>query len=358
MEIESRSVAEIYAGQDHVKTIKNGENDDFKGFATKPINNAFSWGIYGNFQLVIRNVDGYVNGTHLIKEAILFENSERQKIGESPIGRHTINEWCRNISTISLMNVLKQNVRNITMKLIDRVKGKTHSGEEMTLGTYIHPRLVNSLATWVSPSYALLVGDLMNQYHLKSKLSAEQNRIRELETDGAKKDDLIENLRLMYNSISEKFQVTIVNHNILMTEFGKTREDLRKNTQALHKTNNFLRQIAPEIRVQTYTGNEHLLVLCKLNSPSQTAYTYKSIRVLKNELPRRFEKTKETYPAAKIICELSTPNPIQIWKQFKKENKIQSSGVYFDYAGSESELISVITLLSKRSSAMVENVVN
>ena len=64
--IENRTIDEIYASRRHIETTKNGENDEIKGLIVKRINDAYSWGVYGQFKLIIRDADGYVNGTHLI----------------------------------------------------------------------------------------------------------------------------------------------------------------------------------------------------------------------------------------------------------------------------------------------------
>jgi len=391
--IENRTIDEIYASRRHIETTKNGENDEIKGLIVKRINDAYSWGVYGQFKLIIRDADGYVNGTHLIHEAMEYDNVKRR---ESKLKLLTIPDfynWIRNDSTILLIDELNQDPRIRGYCFIDPVKGKQRVGEEMIRGTYIHPRLVNSLATWVSPSYALRVGDLMNDFHVKNKLSAERKHIRDLETDLSKKDDVIADLRDMYNSISEKFQVTVDQNKILITELkingskldransslkknthklnktqksldkntqklNETRETLKKNTQKLERTNDFLKFIAPDIRIQTYPGNEHLFVICKLNSDKKTAFTYKSIRVLKNDLEKRVVAIRKDFPDAEIICKFHTPNPVQLWKQLKREkkNQITSDGVYFDYAGQEFELISVAQELVDRLMNEVKNI--
>jgi len=362
--IEIRSVAEICAGRSHVEMIKNGENDDFKGFATKPINNTHSWGIYGGFQLVIRNADGYVNGTRLIAEATIFENTLRKQKNMMPLKEHLIPDWCRNETTILLVDTLKQNMGNPMLKLVDRVKGKTRVGEEMILGSYIHPRLVNSLATWVSPSYALIVGDLMNQHHLKSKLSAEQKRIRELEGEKKNHLDIIHELRDMYNSVSEKFQVTIGQNEQLLTEMKIVSSSNQKLHNKLDTTNNFLRSVARDIRVETEPGNDHSLVICRIAPAPVTDgnFEYKAIRVLNETFDDRIRQAEKIYGSAfQVLRTFKTPNPIQVWKKIKSSCagivcEVRSTN--FNFAGTEKRLLARIKKIVAGSVARVKTVVD
>ena len=308
--IETRSIAEIYAGQNHAKSIQNGENDDFKGFATKPINNAYSWGIYGDFQLVIRNVDGYVNGTRLIAEATIFENNKRKSLNIQLIAKPKTNDWIRNFNTITLVETLKIETGIPVPIFIELPKGRSKIGEELTHGTYIHPRLVNSLATWVSPSYALIVGDLMNQHHLKAKLSAEQNRIRELEGEKKNHLDIIHELRDMYNSVSEKFQVTIGQNEQLLTEMKIVSSSNQKLHNKLDTTNNFLRSVARDIRVETEPGNDHSLVICRIAPAPVTDgnFEYKAIRVLNETFDDRIRQAEKIYGGAfQVLRTFKTP---------------------------------------------------
>jgi len=368
MEIETRSIAEIYAGQNHAKSIQNGENDDFKGFATKPINNAYSWGIYGDFQLVIRNADGYVNGTHLIAEATAFNNKKREELGLKPLPKVLIANWKRNEATLMLVDTLKQIMRNRIIQFIECVKGGVSVGEEIIRGTYIHPRLVNSLATWVSPSYALIVGDLMNEYHVKNKATAEQDRIRELENVVVKKDDVIEELRKMYNSVSEKFQVSIDKSDKILVELRESNQKLHDSNARLENkldtTNNFLRSVARDIRVETEPGNDHSLVICRIATApvSDGNFEYKAIRVLNETFDDRIRQAEKIYGGAfQVLRTFKTPNPIQVWKKIKSSCagivcEIRSTN--FNFAGTEKRLLARIKKIVAGSVARVKNVVD
>ena len=144
--IDDRNLNEINDTRTFIAGLKNGENDEIKGLIVERINNNYSWGVYGEFKLIIRNVDGYVNGTHLLREATEFENKKRENLRLKLIKLPKINDWIRVDTTITLVDTLKFNTGFHALNFIDCARGRNRLGEEITHGTYIHPRLVNSLA--------------------------------------------------------------------------------------------------------------------------------------------------------------------------------------------------------------------
>lgn len=334
--IDDRNLNEINDTRTFIAGLKNGENDEIKGLIVERINNNYSWGVYGEFKLIIRNVDGYVNGTHLLREATEFENKKRERFYMKPLKLTDVNHWSRNDSTILLVDTLKIDLQIYSSIFIDPAKGRPKIGEEITHGTYIHPRLVNSLATWVSPSYALIVGDLMNDQCIKKKLTSEENRIQELsreitvlKKDVEKKDGVIEEIRSMYNSISTDLKISINNGNLLI--------------QKLNVTNSYLRSIAKDIRVPTESGNEHTLLIGAYNNSTEKL-PYRAVRVLNDDYCKRLNAIEKKHPHFAIVCEFSTPNPTQVWRKIKRESGIISDSFKcsFDIKCSEREMIRTI----------------
>jgi len=297
----------------------------------------------------------------LIAEATAFNNKKREESGLKPLPKVLIANWKRNEATLMLVDTLKQIMRNRIIQFIECVKGGVSVGEEIIRGTYIHPRLVNSLATWVSPSYALIVGDLMNEYHVKNKATAEQDRIRELENVVVKKDDVIEELRKMYNSVSEKFQVSIDKSDKILVEL---RESNARLENKLDTTNNFLRSVARDIRVETEPGNDHSLVICRIAPAPVTDgnFEYKAIRVLNETFDDRIRQAEKIYGGAfQVLKTFKTPNPIQVWKKIKSSCagivcEVRSTN--FNFAGTEKRLLARIKKIVAGSVARVKNVVD
>ena len=143
--ISKKTLAELNTTKTLIRTISNGTNDSFKKFSTEPINTTYSWGTYGSFRIILRNSDGYVNGTQLIREATVFENERRTKSGRKLLGKLLMADWARNETTKELIETLKQVMGIPITYFVERVRGKQAPGEEFLQGTYIQPKLVNSL---------------------------------------------------------------------------------------------------------------------------------------------------------------------------------------------------------------------
>jgi len=81
----------------------------------------------------------------LIREATVFENERRTKSGRKLLGKLLMADWARNETTKELIETLKQDMGIPITYFVERVRGKQAPGEEFLQGTYIHPKLVNSL---------------------------------------------------------------------------------------------------------------------------------------------------------------------------------------------------------------------
>jgi len=302
----------IQSAQTLIQTISNGNNDGFKKFITEPINDAYSWGTYGTFRIIIRNADGFVNGVQLIREATIFENERRSKSGRKLLGKLLMKDWVKNDTTKDLVDTMNLHGGFLLSRFIDQVKGSGVNGEKFLQGTYIHPKLVNSLTTWVSPSYALVVADILEEYHLQAKLKMERECINNLRQDCSKKDDVIADLREMYNSISRDIKVSIRKNEILI-------EKLDTTNLKLDRVSNHLLTIAPNIRPKTRQPLEHLLIIARINTNDSGKMTHYAIRTIKRDRSINVKKISDRYEDFEIIREFESVNSIQIWNRIREE---------------------------------------
>ena len=330
--ISKKTLAELNTTKTLIRTISNGTNDSFKKFSTEPINTTYSWGTYGSFRIILRNSDGYVNGTQLIREATVFENERRTKSGRKLLSKLLMADWMRNETTKELTETLNLVMGIPISGFIERVKGNGENGERFLQGFYVHPKLVNSLTTWVSPSYALIVADIMEEYHLSDKIEAEKARIKKLtrsvktlKEDNAKKNDIIADLREMYNSISQDMKVSIQDNKILINEIqiSNRRNEILSDTlvqtnQKLDRITNHIVAIASDIRPQTQPQNRHILLVSRLHSES-FQFTHRVTRIIVRDYAKRLSALKKRFPNLEIIREFDTPNPVQVWTKIKEE---------------------------------------
>ncbi len=130
-----------------IETTKNGINDDFKNLITEQINKDFSFGVYGDFKIIICNKSGYVNGSQLLKEALKYENTHRLKnTNKPPLKSVKIDDWLTSETGNEILQTIAEDENLKENSLTFEIKGKQKKGEELLQGKYVHPLLVNSLA--------------------------------------------------------------------------------------------------------------------------------------------------------------------------------------------------------------------
>lgn len=105
---------------------------------TETINDQYYWGEFGGFRVIIREEDGYINGTKMVKDA------DKQ-----------LKNWNQNKQTKEYIDEVAELLELPVNQLMDVVKGGVNN--ELR-GTYVHPLLVTHLAYWASPSFGAHVG--------------------------------------------------------------------------------------------------------------------------------------------------------------------------------------------------------
>jgi hypothetical protein len=95
--------------------------------------------------------DGYINATQLCKA-----------------GKKLFAHWKRLESTKELIHVLKADMGNPIMELIDVKKG---GNDKRNQGSWIHPDLAVQLAQWISPVFALQVSRWIRELAMTGKVS-------------------------------------------------------------------------------------------------------------------------------------------------------------------------------------------
>ena len=102
------------------------------------------YGMYVDFRVIIKRENGYINGTKLC--------TDNDKM---------IKNWLRNASTKVLLDKFKAMNPGVQDQIL--VKG----GKIVDVrGTYIHPLLIPSLVSWVSPEYTLHINNVINAYNI------------------------------------------------------------------------------------------------------------------------------------------------------------------------------------------------
>lgn len=346
--------------------LKTG-NDDFKDLITEPINENYSWGKYANFNVVICNKNGYINGSFLIKEAFAFENKRRAELNQEPLTDNyfTTSKWNTFDSTKmlfeSLSNFLKIPIQDLTFN----VHGKQKKGEEMLQGCYFHMDLANSLAMWVSPTYALMVNKIITELTknaIKQENLALISKNKELTDDNLKKDDMIVEVRSALdraeynnkmimeelNKLSQSNQHIFKNSILISKELKLvSRENkiiskenkiisnkldtsiqinkvISKENQVisnkLDNTNNYLQSIKNNVCIETNFLDVIVVIRIFDEGDKNTLY-YKFVRTTEQYINRRISYYKKKYDEnIDIIFNKETANGKSACKRFLCEN--------------------------------------
>ena len=109
-------------------------------------NETFTQSVYNGFKIIIRNSDGYINASNVVKQINNRENTAKQ-----------IKTLFKSVQYQDFENRLRNILQGKILKynLINDVNNNLR-------GSYVHPKLINFICFWCSPSYALLVSEIMD----------------------------------------------------------------------------------------------------------------------------------------------------------------------------------------------------
>ena len=124
-------------------------NNDIRQLCIVKINNDYSYGKYGEFCVIIKNSNGYMNATKLCNEA----------------GKN-FKHWKTNITSKELIDEVSLwvGIPTHTLMEIPNVPNNLR-------GTYVHPDLIPHIASWASPKFAIKVSKIVNEYFIKKAIA-------------------------------------------------------------------------------------------------------------------------------------------------------------------------------------------
>ena len=126
-------------------------------------NETFTQSVYNGFKIIIRNYDGYINASNVVKQINDRENTAKQiKTLFKSVQYQDFENRLRNILQDKILpdKKLKYNLNEVSKQL---------------RGSYVHPKLINFICFWCSPSYALLVSEIMDS--INEQNTTEMNKI-------------------------------------------------------------------------------------------------------------------------------------------------------------------------------------
>lgn len=109
-------------------------------------NETFTQSVYNGFKIIIRNSDGYINASNVVKQINDKENTTKQI--KTLFKSVQYQDFENALKTILPGKILKYNLLNGIFKYLR--------------GSYVHPKIINFVCFWCSPTYALLVSEIMD----------------------------------------------------------------------------------------------------------------------------------------------------------------------------------------------------
>ena len=162
----------------------------------EPVTDNYGWGSYGEFKVLIRRSDGYINATKLCKD-----------------GGKELFHWSSNETSKKFVEELIPVLGIPRIDLICVVKGGNN--QEIT-GTYVHPELIPHVASWVSPKFAIMVSKIVNNYIVREHQREIARQKLELGQKQDKIDELIAKVDRQTSMLEDqKRLLTVMNENVI-----------------------------------------------------------------------------------------------------------------------------------------------
>jgi hypothetical protein len=309
------------------------ENDMLK-FITQDIDEEYAYGKYGDFNVMIRKSDGYINATKLCKNA----------------GKRMSN-WYSNLANRKLIQeILDLGLDKITTHLMYTIT----TGKLLTRGTYVHPDLILAIALWCSTEYYIKVSTIMKEYHMDEMRKSNEDLIADNKEKACKIDHMIammkkaeakqkkrEKEHAKEKAIRDKQIAELLANSADILDNNK---GLKKNIKKVSKQNISIKKdtrkiaakldIACDDRVMPATiKEENYVIIIKNNDPAELDddseedseeevehYPYYCMRVQHKSRNAALKKRQVKYPDYEIIAELSgVPNAIRLWNNVKND---------------------------------------
>ena len=185
-------------------------------------------------------------------------------------------------------------------------------------GTYVHPKLIPHIASWVSPEFALKVSDIVEEYIIKEY----RDTIRQKNGEIDEMKQIIKELREKTDQVIDKLDITNgqlrqTNHKLDNANY-KLDVSLENNLVVIDKLERVSKQRVP-IELMSTPLEELLGIFC---SDEKEDYDYIVIRGQWRHLNQTLKSLKNRYPKLReLITFGKQPNPVESWNRCKDELK-------------------------------------
>lgn len=266
------------------------------------INDQYYKAKYGEFNVIMDITTGYINATKLCAD-----------------GGRKLYKWIENKNSKELIDFFHKNgspnSESHSYELRDGIKSNNING------TYVHPKLITHIASWVSPAFAWKVSEIVNNFLVREKddeiraLTGDKSRLEKMFEDSDKRreesEKRAEQLLLDMKLQNEKTHITLETTNIKLDNTTKTLEkaeiDNDKIKTTLRRVETRIDLIVDEIvpPARQVSLHEEFGVM-KLNDITNARH-YKVYCSQKRGVAKAKSSILKSYPNAVMFKEV-TPN--------------------------------------------------
>jgi hypothetical protein len=263
------------------------------------VDNEYEWGTYFDFNVLIMTKNGYMNATKLCND-----------------GNKRFKHWLENKGSMDLIDELEKCRIPSDGNLLITITG---GNNPIYRGTYVHPELIPSIASWTSAAHALKVNRILISWNIK-----EQTKVIIHEKDKIIDEQAIENMSLkemlqksIENSCKDNAELKLSISN-LTDEVSKLSLDNQITHEKLDIAQDTLnivvedRVIKPEDKGMT---NTVIIYEYELNK-------FRIFRVQKRSANKYVKRYLSMNPNAVKFAEIDyNPNSVNYFIRFKEQSK-------------------------------------
>src|SRR3981189_1637751 len=315
----------------------------------------FWHGRYGQFRVVMMKDCGFINATKLCSD-----------------GGKDLKHWFENQRNKDLLQCLATklgedgDIESIFVRKIVRTAQQTDA-EKTVSGTYYNPLIIPHIACWISPDFAIIVSDIVNDFivgEYKKCLEEERSR-RSIAERWAKEE------KAGREVVTQLLQLTEEQNEVMKRELAYADEEVKEKDKALDDKNVEIARKGAELavaglnlvninaRLNTATTTimksradltlwscTHSFAILKVNEENARG-TYYAIRRRRSDMRATIRKFTNKYPQATIMFHQKfIPNGVNLFQRLKTQRLIKSHQNFFNINTCEHDLVDKINGMS------------
>jgi hypothetical protein len=315
-------------------------NNNFTKLAYEKINDKYSKAKYGDFDVIMDIDNGYINATKLCND-----------------GGKRMCKWLENKNSKEFIKFFENNCTcypNSGSSYELRNGPTCHNIN----GTYVHPKLITHIASWISPSFALKVSEIVNNFLVREreeeirKLTGDKSElVKMLEATDKRREEAEKRAEAMLLKMTLQNEKTHVKLDKTQDKLDKTHVKLDKTKVTLKRIETRVEKIVKEVvpPAKQISLHEQFGIMKLFDSEGKR--DYKVYCTQKRCVAKAKNSILKIYPKAELIKEIKpNPNAKNFLHTLKekygsgKQTKIKVSYNFINLVGNvtEEELINMV----------------